>query len=318
MWECEFYQLQKTDHSLQCFTHNIRPPRITKPLWLEMKSYRQFYKTTCLGASNVTSKFQPICMSIFSEMTPIFKNINISIDDIGLFMTNFVEECNIMTTPRRSLIGSMFGKKVLLATPLLKWNLTHGLEVTKIYQVIEYTPKACFKDFGDAVSNARRTGDTDPSKAIIADTMKLIGNSSYGKIITNKDRHQSVKVATTEARKKVNEPLFRDINEISDNCHEVAIAKKTMLEDLPVQSGFFVYQYAKLRILEFYYDFLDRADYQYVEMDTDSAYIALAGDSLTNLVKPDLREVWARKIPLVSQRWYRGTQTIWQMHPWVV
>ena len=50
----------------------------------------------------------------------------------------------------------MKGDKVLLATPLLKWYLEHGLEVTKVHQVIEFTPKPCFKTFGDAVSDARR------------------------------------------------------------------------------------------------------------------------------------------------------------------
>ena len=28
--------------------------------------------------------------------------------------------------------------------------------------------------------------------------------------------------------------------------------------NLPIQIGFFVYQYAKLRMLEFYYDFMDK------------------------------------------------------------
>ena len=77
------------------------------------------------------------------------------------------------------------------------------------------------------------------------------------------------------------------------------MAKKTIKQDLPLQIGFFVYQYAKLRMLEFYYDFLDkfldRSDFQYVEMDTDSAYIALAGESLEDLIKPNLRETFSQE-----------------------
>ena len=79
-----------------------------------------------------------------------------------------------MAGPRCSLIGSLKGDKILLASPLLKWYLEHGLEVTKVYQVVEFTSEPCFKPFGDAVSNTRRAGDADPSKAIIADTMKLV------------------------------------------------------------------------------------------------------------------------------------------------
>ena len=108
---------------------------------------------------------------------PVFKNTNIRRDDIGDFMKAYAEEHNIMAQLRRSLIGSMKGEKILLATPLLKWYLEHGLEVTKVHQVVEFTPKPCCKSFGDAVSDERWAGDANPSKAIIADTMKLV--SSY-------------------------------------------------------------------------------------------------------------------------------------------
>ena len=89
-------------------------------------------------------------------------------------MQSYAEENKIMPQPRRSLIESLKGEKILLATPLLKWYLEHGLKVTKAYQVIEFTPKPCLKLFGDAVSDARRAGDANPSKAIIVDTMKLV------------------------------------------------------------------------------------------------------------------------------------------------
>ena len=65
----------------------------------------------------------------FQEMCPIFKNTEISREDIGDFMKAYAEENDIMRQPRRSLIGSMKGEKILLATPLLKWYLEHGLEV---------------------------------------------------------------------------------------------------------------------------------------------------------------------------------------------
>ena len=62
---------------------------------------------------------------------------------------------------------------------------------------------------------------------------------------------------------------------LGDNYYEISKTKKSIKMDLPIQIGFFVYQYAKLRMLEFYYDlidkFLDRSDFEYCEMDTDSA-----------------------------------------------
>ena len=52
-----------------------------------------------------------------------------------------------------------------------------------------------------------------------------------------------------------------------------------------------MYQYVKLRMLQFYYDFLDRyldrVNFQMCEMDTDSAYMAVSGDSVESLVNPE-------------------------------
>ena len=46
-------------------------------------------------------------------------------------------------------------------------------------------------------------------------------------------------------------------------------------------------------MLQFYYDFLnkylDRCDFQMCEMDTDSAYIDIAGESVESLGKPELK-----------------------------
>ena len=53
---------------------------------------------------------------------------------------------------------------------------------------------------------------------------------------------------------------------------QVTSKKKRISYNLPVQIGFFVYQYAKLQILEFFFGvidrFIDRNDYNLLEMDT--------------------------------------------------
>ena len=197
----------------------------------------------------------------FAEMQPIFKNANVSRDDIGPFMRQYAEEHDIMSTPRRMLVGSYRGEKILLTTPLLRWYLAHGLVVDRVYQIIEYEPKPCFQNFGDSVSAARRAGDADPDKAIIADTMKLLGNSAYGKTVTNVDRHRDVKYCTevgTSLSLLIGNKRFRQLDVVAEDAYEVTSNKARVTYDLPHHIGFFVYQYAKLRMLEFYYDFVDR------------------------------------------------------------
>ena len=83
----------------------------------------------------------------------------------------------------------MFGEKILLYTPLLKWYLEHGLIITKLYEAIEYNKSVCFKELGETIAEARRAGDADKSMENIAETMKLIGNSLYGRCVMNKEKH---------------------------------------------------------------------------------------------------------------------------------
>ena len=195
----------------------------------------------------------------FVEMQPIFKNTTVTRDDIGPFMRQYAEEHDIMSTPRRMLVGIYHGEKIMLATPLLRWYLAHGLDVDRVYQIVEYSPKPCFQHFGESVSTARRNGDVDPDKSIIADTMKLLGNSAYGKTVTNIDRHRDIKYCTEVGTSLlINNKRFRQLDVVTDDAYEITSSKARLTYDLPHHIGFFVYQYAKLRMLELYYNFVDR------------------------------------------------------------
>ncbi len=50
--------------------------------------------------------------------------------------------------------------------------------------------------------------------------------------------------------------------------------------DLPLQIGVAVYHLARLRMLQFYYKFIDkyidRSDFELLEMDTDSNYLTFS------------------------------------------
>ncbi len=238
----------------------------------------------------------------FGEMSPIFCNTDIPMSDIGSHMQEHVKELGLSEKPRRLLVGGMKAKQILVATPLLKWYLEHGMVVSKIYQVVEYRRQKCFESFVRQVSDARREGDTMPEKAIIADTMKLIGNSGYGSLIMDKTRHRNVTYVSgeNEACYQVNIPQFRTMSclDLEDGFYEIESAKKRIKLDLPIQLGYFILQYAKLRMLSFYYDcidkFVNRKDFEYLEMDTDSAYMSLSSASLDDIIKPELRAEFQR------------------------
>lgn len=116
----------------------------------------------------------------FAEMSPIFCNVNIPFESVGEHMKQYAEKMGLSQKPRRQLVGGMKARKILLATPLLKWYLDHGMVVDRVHQVVEFLPQRCFKQFADDVSNARRDGDRHPDLKVMSETMKLLGNASYG------------------------------------------------------------------------------------------------------------------------------------------
>ena len=80
--------------------------------------------------------------------------------------------------------------------------------------------------------------------------------------------------------------------------YEVKLPKAQIEHKNPIIVGFFILQYAKLRMLELYYNFFtkfcDVDKFEALEMDTDSLYLALAEKELEDCIKPGKRTEWQR------------------------
>ena len=114
------------------------------------------------------------------NLPPIFKNTLVSKSDIGDLMKNYAEEERLLSQPRKMLIPSFTLRNGTLITPLLLFYLQLGLVCSKIHHSVEYIPKKCFKGFVHSAVDARRQGDENPNSSVVAETMKLLANSSYG------------------------------------------------------------------------------------------------------------------------------------------
>ena len=150
------------------------------------------------------------------------------------------------------------------------------------------------------VAQARFHGDQDKDKALITETMKLIGNSSYGKLTTNKEKHHDViYVNENEIGEEIMDNHFYDMTELPIGYYEVEKTKQKINLDLPIHLGVFILNYAKLRMLEFYYDCVDKylscEDFEMVEMDTDSNYLGITAENVEDLIDPKLHEEFERE-----------------------
>ena len=195
------------------------------------------------------------------------------------------------------LISSYKLNNGIVITPLLKFYLKLGLRCTKIHRFLEYIPQKCFNGFVQSVVDARREGDENSDSSVVAETMKLLGNSSYGYQIMDRSRHtETLYLNDGKTHKAINNRLFRSLNNVSTDIYEVELAKSTVEHREPIIVGFFILQYAKLRMLELYYNFFEKfcdvQKFEELEMDTDSRYLALAHENLYECIKPEMRSIW--------------------------
>jgi hypothetical protein len=274
----------------------------TESHWLEFLT--EFY-----GLLEVDLKVPEEKYEYFGEMPPIFKNIEYSEEEGGEYMKKVIRKTETKFSTSRKLIASLKATKITITSTLLKWLVGKGVTVTKLYGVIPAQEAKPFKDFVNWVSHERRKGDVDTTYAIIGEAAKLVGNSAYGRTGMNKNNFQKVRFCTeTQFNRAKNNYFFNDAEEY-DGVYEVASRPRTVKQNMPIQVAFNVLNDAKLRMLEFYYDFIDkyidRRDYQYIYMDTDSAYMALSANGINNLIKPEMREEFERE----KDNWFPRTDT---------
>ena len=164
---------------------------------------------------------------------------------------------------------------------------------------MQYQPQKCFNSFVQSVVDARRAGDENPDSSVVAETMKLLGNSSYGYQIMDRSRHTVTQYFNEEkTHKAINNKMFKRLRDITDDLYEIESVKSKVEHKEPIVVGFFILQYAKLRMLELYYNFFNKYCnenmFEELEMDTDSLYLALGAENLYDCIKPEKREEWLK------------------------
>ena len=119
----------------------------------------------------------------FEEMCPFFYNKEVPVEAVPQHMLDYLKRTKRNRGDGKKLVGALSAKKMSLYAPLLRWYLEHGAVITNVYWTIDYQPTKIFTWFVEQVTEARRTGDKEKSKALLAEVFKLLGNSGYGKLI---------------------------------------------------------------------------------------------------------------------------------------
>lgn len=230
-------------------------------------------------------------VELYNEMgeSPlIFKNVEYDANEVmGEYMEGIYTDKKEKRMTRK-LVSSFRGEKILIKSDRLKWLVSKGLRITKIHGYIKAKRGKVFQKFVEKVSEFRRKGDKDPKYAIIAEMWKLVGNSAFGRTGMNKNKfYKTIYGDEDTYNKEVASFLFKDANEYGE-LYEITKYKKTTRQNIPIQVACSIYDDSKLKMSMFYYDcvtkYISKEDFQYIEMDTDSAYMAMTG-TFEELVK---------------------------------
>ena len=195
MWECEWWKLYKTTNNVK--QHIGEPFPYRRSLAAEQR-LEKIKEGELFGSVQCDIEVPENLTSKFNNFTPIFKNTLVSKSDIGDLMKNDAEEERLLSQPRKMLISSFTLQNGTLVAPLILFHLQLGLICAKIHRFVDYTLKNCFNSFVQSAVDARWQGDENPNSSVVAETMKLLANSSYGYQITDRSRHTVTKYLTGE------------------------------------------------------------------------------------------------------------------------
>ena len=227
----------------------------------------------------------------FANFPPIFRNTKFGRHDIGLLIKYYAEKEGLLGQSRKMLISSYFLENGTLISPLLLFYLDLGLVCKKIIAPWNIFQLHVSKKLVQCAVIARREGD--PNSSAVAETMKLLANSSYDYQIMDRNHHTVTKFLSDEkTHGAINTKLFNRLDHIKDQFYEVGLAKAEIEHREPIIVGFFILQYARLRRLELYYNFFERFcdvnKIEELERDTVSMYLALSETELYDCIREQL------------------------------
>lgn len=187
----------------------------------------------------------------------------------------------------------------------LAFMIDHGIKITRIHKIIEFTESDWMSSYIDKLNSERVKWKTT-NKSLYA-IVKLLGNAVYGRTLMNVMKHRDMRIVSDEDQLvklngKFNCKSTKPIIEGSFDDGEqriilsiVNMGKKEIILNQPIAIGFTVLEYSKLHMQRFYYDVL-KATYgprvRLLATDTDSLIVHIETQDMINDIKtiPALRE----------------------------
>ena len=267
MWECEWWRLYKTSNFVKKRMRESFPygrSLAAQQLLEEAENGKLlgYVKGDIEKPENLRVKFP--------NLPSIFKNTLVSKNDIGESVKTYADEKKTVSISENNDFNFTIQNATQITPPLL-FNLQLCLVCTKVHGSVEYTPKKSFNSFVQSPVDARRQDDWNPNSSLVAETMKLLAISSFGYQIRDRSWYTETKHLTGKRHAAENSKLLKKLDHVNNAVYEVELNKAQVEHKKPIIFGFLILQYAKLRLLESYYNFFnnysDVNKFQELEMD---------------------------------------------------
>ena len=194
-WECKKRRLYKTTKTVKQFIRENFPYR--RSLAAEEHFLKEIKKGNLFRYVQCDIEVPENLKSEYANFRPILKNTTVSKSDIGDLTGNCAEEKKITVSSLKNVdIKLHITKWNFFFTPLLFFYLKSGLVCTKTHRFVGCNPRKCYNSFVKSAVDARRQVDENPNSSVVAETMKLLANSSYGYQIMHRSRHTVTKYLT--------------------------------------------------------------------------------------------------------------------------
>ena len=181
--------------------------------------------------------------------------------------------------PQKTLIQTYNGKQLLLYTPVIKFYMDLGLEISNVTKFIQFKAARPLEPFVEKITEGRIAA-CESGNGPLELAYKIIGNSGYGKLGEAVSRYTTTKIGDDSFhRRQARSAFYKSENILTqeDGDHElieISMTPKTVEDDKPIAMATAILQNSKLHFLRFVYEvlwkFLQPGSFRLNYADTDS------------------------------------------------
>ena len=160
----------------------------------------------------------------------------------------------------------------------LKYYLSQGLIIKKVYKIFEFKQSAWMKPYIDFHTQKRKRATNEADKNLY----KLLNKAVYGKTMENMRKRIKIRITTNEKDflKYASRPTYIGHKKFGKNLVVIHGKKELLTLNNPIYVGNTVLELSKLAMYKFYYDFVKKKckNPKLLFTDTDSLCIETEED----------------------------------------